>query len=166
MCKPWSPKTVLLRSPRSAKLLGTESDVPDAETPPASSVAPSEGDDDDEEKPPSAYACEKDEEDEKEQACHEEEPKSARSQTFSADDRKKRGPGSGKSSRGTFAADRKREELRMAHIVGTIEAGHTKPSPIFPSTLLGHLFMRKYGLSREQRVQLVVHRSFMKWRGS
>ena len=43
----------------------------------------------------------------------------------------------------------------MAHMLGTIEVGHTKPSPIFPSTVLGHLFMRKYGLSREQRAQVI-----------
>ena len=135
---------------------GPESNMPDAETPPASSLAPTEGEDEDDEKddekPPSACAGEKDE---KDQASHEEEPKSARSHASSAEGRKKKGPGSGKSSRGTFAADRKREELRMAHLLGTIEVGHTKPSPIFPSTVLGHLFMRKYGLSREQRAQVI-----------
>ena len=135
---------------------GPESNMPDAETPPASSLAPTEGEDEDDEKedekPPSACAGEKDE---KDQASHEEEPKSARSHASVDEGRRKKGPGSGKSSRGTFAADRKREELRMAHLLGTIEVGHTKPSPIFPSTVLGHLFMRKYGLSREQRAQVI-----------
>ena len=135
---------------------GPESNMPDAETPPASSLAPTEGEDEDDEKddekPPSACAGEKDE---KDQASHEEEPKSARSHASVDEGRRKKGPGSGKSSRGTFAADRNREELRMAHLLGTIEVGHTKPSPIFPSTVLGHLFMRKYGLSREQRAQVI-----------
>ena len=119
----------------------------------------------DDEKPPSACAGEKDE---KDQASHEEEPKSARSHASVDEGRRKKGPGSGKSSRGTFAADRKREELRMAHLLGTIEVGHTKPSPIFPSTVLGHLFMRKYGLSREQRAQVIRSTggsSKLKWRG-
>ncbi|CAL1152848.1 unnamed protein product [Cladocopium goreaui] len=62
---------------------------------------------------------------------------------------------SSRGSRGTHSGDRKKEELKMAYMLGTIEVGHTKPSPIFPSTVLGHLFMRKYGLSREQRAQVI-----------
>ena len=81
------------------------------------------------------------------------EPRSARSQASSEHGSRRRH--SSKGSRGTHEGDRKAEHLRMAHMLGTIEIGHTKPSPIFPSTVLGHLFMRKYGLSREQRAQVI-----------
>ena len=33
--------------------------------------------------------------------------------------------------------------------------GHLKRKPIFPSVVLGHLFMRKYRLNREQRSQVI-----------
>jgi hypothetical protein len=43
----------------------------------------------------------------------------------------------------------------MQQMLGTLEMGHIKPKPIFPQSVLGHLFMRKYGLSRAQRAQVV-----------
>ena len=36
-----------------------------------------------------------------------------------------------------------------------LEVGHLTRKPIFPSVILKHLFMRKYGLSREQRSQVI-----------
>ena len=40
-------------------------------------------------------------------------------------------------------------------MLGTLEPGKLKPTPIFPQSVLGHLYMRKYGLSREQRAQII-----------
>ena len=39
----------------------------------------------------------------------------------------------------------------MQRVLGTLEPGYRKPKPIFPRSVLGHLFMRKFGLNREQR---------------
>ena len=39
----------------------------------------------------------------------------------------------------------------MQRVLGTLEPGYRKPKPIFPQSVLGHLFMRKFGLNREQR---------------
>ena len=58
-------------------------------------------------------------------------------------------------SRGTFAEDHAYRERRMQHMLGTLEIGHLKPTPIFPQSVLGHLYMRKFGLSREQRAQII-----------
>ena len=58
-------------------------------------------------------------------------------------------------SRGTYEQDWAASQLRMKQMLGTLELGHLKPKPIFPQSVLGHLFMRKYGLSREQRAQVV-----------
>eukprot|EP00435_Cladocopium_sp_Y103_P060853 s680_g22.t1 len=90
------------------------------------------------------------------------EPKSARSHASSEHGSRRRH--SSKGSRGTFEADKKAEQLRMARMLGTIEIGHTKPSPIFPSTVLGHRFMRSmdYRMSSVPKsfVQLVVQAVF------
>eukprot|EP00435_Cladocopium_sp_Y103_P065472 s345_g27.t1 len=58
-------------------------------------------------------------------------------------------------SRGTFEQDWAQAQVRMKQMLGTLKMGHLKPKPIFPQSSLGHLFMRKYGLSREQRAQVV-----------
>ncbi|CAL1126693.1 unnamed protein product [Cladocopium goreaui] len=58
-------------------------------------------------------------------------------------------------STGTYEQDWAKAQLRMKQMLGTLEMGHLKPKPIFPQSVLGHLFMRKYGLSREQRAQVV-----------
>ena len=55
------------------------------------------------------------------------------------------------SSAGTWKADQKRSQLDMQRMLGALEPSHRKPRPIFPQSVLGHLFMRKFGLNREQR---------------
>ena len=59
------------------------------------------------------------------------------------------------SGRGTFKEDHAYSQKKMQQMLGTLELGHTKPTPIFPQSVLGHLYMRKYGLSREQRAQII-----------
>ena len=63
--------------------------------------------------------------------------------------------GSKPSGRGTLKADEERAQRKMLEQLGQLEAGHLKKRAIFPSVVLGHLFMKKYGLSREQRSQVV-----------
>ena len=58
-------------------------------------------------------------------------------------------------SRGTFEEDHAVGLRKMQHMLGTLEPGKLKPTPIFPQSVLGHLYMRKYGLSREQRAQII-----------
>ena len=58
-------------------------------------------------------------------------------------------------SRGTFEEDHALGLRKMQHMLGTLEPGKLKPTPIFPQSVLGHLYMRKYGLSREQRAQII-----------
>ncbi|CAE7205276.1 GIP, partial [Symbiodinium sp. CCMP2456] len=58
-------------------------------------------------------------------------------------------------SRGTQKADEERAQRRMLENLGKLEAGHLRVRPIFPEVILGHLFMRKYGLTREQRSQVI-----------
>lgn len=58
-------------------------------------------------------------------------------------------------SKGTQAADEEKDRLKMEQMLGNIEKGHLKPKPIFPQTVLGHLFMKKFGLSREQKAQVI-----------
>ena len=40
-------------------------------------------------------------------------------------------------------------------MLGTLEIGLLTPKPIFPQSVLGHLYMRKFGLSRDQRAQII-----------
>eukprot|EP00435_Cladocopium_sp_Y103_P065222 s43_g27.t1 len=61
----------------------------------------------------------------------------------------------GHHSAGTWKADQARAQLRMQRVLGTVEASHTKPKPVFPQSVLGRLFMRKFGLSKEQRAQVI-----------
>ena len=56
---------------------------------------------------------------------------------------------------GTGKADQAKAQLHMQRVLGTVEASHTKPKPVFPQSVLGHLFMRKFGLSKEQRAQVI-----------
>ena len=58
-------------------------------------------------------------------------------------------------SRGTYEEDHAHGLRKMQHMLGTLEPGKLKPTPIFPQSVLGHLYMRKYGLSREQRAQII-----------
>ncbi|CAE7296093.1 RE1, partial [Symbiodinium sp. CCMP2456] len=70
----------------------------------------------------------------------------------------KRGPpssGGSQHSRGTQKGDEERAQRRMLERLGRLEVGHLKLKPVFPAVILGHLFMRKYGLSREQRSQVI-----------
>ena len=43
----------------------------------------------------------------------------------------------------------------MLESLELLEVGHLKLRPVFPAVVLGHLFTRKYGLSREQRSQVI-----------
>ncbi|CAE7223028.1 RE1 [Symbiodinium sp. CCMP2592] len=58
-------------------------------------------------------------------------------------------------SRGTHKADDEKAQRKMLEDLELLEQGHLKLRPVFPAVVLGHLFMRKYGLTREQR-SLVV----------
>eukprot|EP00438_Fugacium_kawagutii_P012099 Skav209448 [mRNA] locus=scaffold2199:144696:152896:- [translate_table: standard] len=58
-------------------------------------------------------------------------------------------------SRGTFEQDHALSQRKMQQMLGTLEPGKLKPTPIFPQTVLGHLYMRKYGLSRDQRAMVI-----------
>eukprot|EP00435_Cladocopium_sp_Y103_P054387 s19_g17.t1 len=58
-------------------------------------------------------------------------------------------------SHGTFERDHAESQKRMQHMLGTLEVGHLTPRPILPQSVLGHLYMRKYGLSRDQRAQII-----------
>ena len=53
-------------------------------------------------------------------------------------------------STGTAKGDHDRDQHAMQRMLGTLEPSHRKPKPIFPLSVLGHLFMRKFGLNREQ----------------
>ncbi|CAE7319664.1 GIP, partial [Symbiodinium sp. CCMP2456] len=70
---------------------------------------------------------------------------------------KKKPPSAGGSqrSRGTQKADDERANRQMMEDLGKLEVGHLRVKPIFPEVILGHLFMRKYGLNREQRSQVI-----------
>ena len=56
---------------------------------------------------------------------------------------------------GTGKADQAKAQLHMQRVLGTVEASHTKPKLVFPQSVLGHLFMRQFGLSKEQRAQVI-----------
>ena len=58
-------------------------------------------------------------------------------------------------STGTFEQDHAAGQRRMQHMLGTLEVGHLTPKPILPQSVLGHLYMRKFGLSRDQRAQII-----------
>ena len=58
-------------------------------------------------------------------------------------------------SRGTQRADDEKAHRKMMESLELLEVGHLKLKPVFPSVVLGHLFLRKYGLSREQRSQVI-----------
>ena len=61
----------------------------------------------------------------------------------------------GSDGRGSFKADKDKSHRKMQQMLGVLEQGHLKPRPIFPQSILGHLFMKKYGLSREQRASVI-----------
>ena len=63
--------------------------------------------------------------------------------------------GGSQRSRGTQKADDERANRRMMENLETLEVGHLRVKSIFPEVILGHLFMRKYGLNREQRSQVI-----------
>jgi len=58
-------------------------------------------------------------------------------------------------SKGTHRADQVKAQQDMLRMLGTLEHGHLKPKPILPQSILGHLYMRKFGLNREQRAQII-----------
>ena len=58
-------------------------------------------------------------------------------------------------SKGTHRADQAKAQKDMLRMLGTLEHGHLKPKPILPQSILGHLYMRKFGLNREQRAQII-----------
>ena len=60
-----------------------------------------------------------------------------------------------KHSTGTEKGDAEKAQMAMRRMLGTLEPSHRKPKPIFPQSVLGHLFMRKFGLNREQRALVI-----------
>ena len=56
---------------------------------------------------------------------------------------------------GTHKADLEKKQRVMQQLLGALEPGHLRVKPIFPQSVLGHLFMRKFGLSRDQRAQVI-----------
>ena len=58
-------------------------------------------------------------------------------------------------STGTAKGDHDRDQRAMQRMLGTLEPSHRKPKPIFPQSFLGHLFMRNFGLNREQRALVI-----------
>ena len=60
-----------------------------------------------------------------------------------------------KTSRGTHKADREREDRKMLEMLGSLECGYLRPKPIFPQAILGHLYLRKFGMNREQRAHII-----------
>ena len=59
------------------------------------------------------------------------------------------------STAGSWKEDFEKQQLQMQQILGTVELSHTKPKLMFQQSVLGHLYMRKYGLSKEQRSQVI-----------
>ena len=60
-----------------------------------------------------------------------------------------------KHSTASYKAEQECAQLEMQCILGTLEPGFRKQKPIFPQSVLGHLFLRKFGLNREQRSQVI-----------
>ena len=56
---------------------------------------------------------------------------------------------------GSHKAEEDKAQRVMMRQLGRLEAGHLKLRPVFPSVVLGHLYMKKYGLTREQRTLVV-----------
>ena len=69
--------------------------------------------------------------------------------------RKPKKPPSSKGSRGSQKADDEKDQRKMLENLELLEAGHLRLKPVFPAVVLGHLFMRKYGLTREQRSHVI-----------
>ena len=57
---------------------------------------------------------------------------------------------------GSQQADNEKAQLKMMRQLELLEEGHTRACPIFQEVVLGHLFMKKYGLTREQRATVVT----------
>ena len=60
-----------------------------------------------------------------------------------------------KHTTGTEKGDSEKAQMAMRRMLGTLEPSHRKPKPVFPQSVLGHLFMRKFGLNREQRTLVI-----------
>ena len=58
-------------------------------------------------------------------------------------------------SKGTHRADQAEAQQDMLRMLGALEHGHLTPKPILPQSILGHLYMRKFGLNREQCAQII-----------
>ena len=90
---------------------------------------------------------------EREQSVH-----SVRSQPPSSHGSKRKsdhGSRVSRTSRGTYKADRESQDRKMLEMLGSLEYGHLRPKPIFPQAILGHLYMRKFGMNREQRAHII-----------
>lgn len=90
---------------------------------------------------------------EREQSVH-----SVRSQPPSSHGSKRKsdhGSRVSRTSRGTYKADKERQDRKMLEMLGSLEYGHLRPKPIFPQAILGHLYMRKFGMNREQRAHII-----------
>ena len=70
---------------------------------------------------------------------------------------RRKGPPSSASQRspGTQKGDEAVAQRRMLQSLERLEVGHLKLRPVLPAVVLGHLFMRKYGLNKEQRAQVI-----------
>ena len=82
-------------------------------------------------------------------------PSAAGSKTSSKRERESVTSKKSQLSRGTHKSDRDRQNRRMLEMLGSLEQGHLRPTPIFPQAILGHLYMRKFGLTREQRAHII-----------
>ena len=56
---------------------------------------------------------------------------------------------------GSHRADEEHAHKLMMRSLARLEEGHLRLKPIFPEIVLGHLYMKKYGLSRDQRTAVV-----------
>ena len=81
--------------------------------------------------------------------------RSQRSHPASSQGSKRKSERRSQLSRGTAKADRERENQKMLEMLGSLEHGHLRAKPIFPQAILGHLYMRKFGLNREQRAHII-----------
>ena len=63
--------------------------------------------------------------------------------------------GSAESGHGSHKTDEEKAQRIMLQQLGKLEVGHMKLKAIFCEVVLGHLYMKKYGLTREQRTTVV-----------
>ena len=68
---------------------------------------------------------------------------------------KKKTRSQGSADSGSQKADDDKAQRTMLQQLEKLEVGHMKLKAIFPEVVLGHLYMKKYGLTREQRTAVV-----------